>query len=96
LFLNVSELFGGLCIKPQYVNFDIEVIASKGKEGKAKVSIPIAGAGGSMSSETKNSSRIKFTIPMILPTHENEEMKSYRISHEESSGAKAIKRDGRI
>ena len=53
------------------VEFDVAVTATEGTEKKAGIGVAMAmfGAGGQASSNTTNTSisRIKFTVPVILP-----------------------------
>jgi len=55
----------------QKVEFDVAVTATEGSEKKAGIGVVMAmfGAGGHASSNTTNTSvsRIRFTVPVILP-----------------------------
>ena len=55
----------------QKLEFDVAVTATEGSEKKAGIGVAMAmfGAGGQASSNTMNTSisRIRFTVPVILP-----------------------------
>jgi len=55
----------------QDIEFDVAVVVSETKEGKMNAGISVCGigAGGHKSKETENSttSRIKFSVPLLLP-----------------------------
>ena len=61
----------------QEIEFDLEVMVSKGKDkkGKGSISIYSIGIGGEIQSETQNRSvnRVKFKIPVIFPKSEYKE-----------------------
>jgi len=53
------------------IDFDVAVHASEGKQTKGGIGIAVAtiglGAGGRSDSSVSSESRIKFSIPMVLP-----------------------------
>jgi hypothetical protein len=61
----------GTQVETKQIDFDVALIVSEGNEKQAKGSIGVAflGVGGQSSSTTGSSSvsRIKFSVPMILP-----------------------------
>lgn len=58
----------------QEIEFDVAVTASQGKEAKAGAGISVGaitlGATGKEDNKSSSVSRIKFSIPMLLPLHD--------------------------
>ena len=57
------------------VEFDVSVVAEVGKQGSAGAKLSIAsisiGADGKKEKSNKSESRIKFSVPVVLPGYEN-------------------------
>ncbi|PXW70022.1 hypothetical protein BZA03_110201 [Alteromonas sp. I10] len=60
----------------QKVDFDVAVVVESGQQGSAEAKLSIAsigiGGGGKTESSNKSESRIKFSIPVVLPGCINE------------------------
>tara|TARA_R110002049_G_scaffold307041_1_gene506626 strand:- start:48 stop:416 length:369 start_codon:yes stop_codon:yes gene_type:complete len=58
----------------QLIDFDIAVVAEEGSKSKGGLGIRVGGMGigvqGQSEDKTSSESRIKFSIPMVLPTEE--------------------------
>jgi hypothetical protein len=66
------EGYTGPVTKPRIIEFDVAITVSEGTEKQGKGNIGVAsilGLGGQASSTTANSSisRIKFSVPVVLP-----------------------------
>ena len=68
------ELRNGEWSVVQNIEFDVAVTASQGSEAKAGAGISVGaitlGATGKEDNKNTSVSRIKFSIPMLLPLHE--------------------------
>jgi len=60
--------------KPQVIEFDVAVTAIEGKETKGSIGVFVGPVGigtqGKSDSSSSSISRIKFSVPVILPAHD--------------------------